>query len=148
MGGGGQQAQPGDLYDETIFENPEIVAGERVLLHAERPHVEKRNVRGRLAIVTRHAVSVRKTIEVDLVHEELHVEYQLGDGTEMLGTQPETFSILLHAEEIEVVKRVRVSEEVVISKRPVTEQQRAEVTLRHEVLDVLSDTSESAIRSR
>ncbi len=35
----------------------------------------------------------------------------------MLGTQPETFSILLHAEEVEVVKRVCVSEEVVISKK-------------------------------
>ena len=70
-----------------------------------------------MAIITRRAVSVRKTIEVDVVHEELQITYERGDGTEMLGTQPETFSILLHAEEVEVVKRVCVSEEVVISKK-------------------------------
>ena len=126
-----------DFYDETIFSNPEIVVGERILLHEERPHVEKRDVRGRLAIITRRAVSVRKTIEVDVMHEELQVRYELGDGTEMVGVKAETFSILLHAEEVEIVKRVRVVEEVRVSKKRVSEQKRFDVTLRQETLDVL-----------
>jgi uncharacterized protein (TIGR02271 family) len=134
--GVGRQSGP-DVYDETILANPEIVEGERIQLHAERPNVTRRDVRGRLAVITRRAVTVRKTFEVDVVHEELHVEYEPGDGTEMLAVEPETISVLLRAEEVEIVKRVRVVEEIFISKRSVTEQQQADVALKHERLDLL-----------
>ncbi len=90
-------------------------------LHAERPQVLRRSVRGRLAIITRRTVTVRKTFEVDVLHEELQIDYEPGDGTEMLGVEPERYSVLLHAEDVEIVKHVRVVEEVVISKRRVTE---------------------------
>ena len=126
-----------DFYDETILANPEIVAGARILLHAEKPHVESLHVRGRLAIIGRRTVTERKTIEVDVSHEELQIRYELGDGTEMADLAPETFSIVLHAEEVEIVKRVRAVTEVRISKRRVVEQKRFDVTLRHETLDVL-----------
>lgn len=125
------------VYDETILANPEIIAGAHVNLHAERARVEKRDVRGRLAIITRRAVTVRKTIEVDVVHEEVDVRYEPGDGTEMVGVEPKSFSIFLRAEEVEVVKRVRVVEEAVISKKRVVEQKRVDVALRHERLDVV-----------
>lgn len=125
------------VYDETILANPEIVAGTRINLHAERAQVEKRDVRGQLAIVTRRAVMVRKTIEVDVMHEELDVRYVPGDGTEMVGVEPKSFSIFLHAEEVDVVKRVRVVEEAVISKKRVVENKRVDLALRHERLDVL-----------
>ncbi len=133
-------AKPGalDVYDETILANPEILAGERVTLHAERPSVEKREVRGRLATITRHPVLIRRTIEVDVLHEELHIDYAPGDGTEMLGDESETIVVLLHAEEVEVVKRVRVVEEVRLFKRRVTESTRFDMALQHERLDVLS----------
>lgn len=124
-------------YDETILANPDIVAGTRVNLHAERAQIEKRDVRGQLAIITRRTVMVRKTIEVDLMHEELDVRYVPGDGTEMVGVEPKSFSIFLHAEEVDVVRRVRVVEEVVISKKRVVEEKRIDVALRHERLDVL-----------
>ena len=126
-----------DFYDETIFANPEIVAGERILLHAERPHVESLHVRGRLAIIGRRTVTERKTIEVDVSHEELQIRYELGDGTEMAGLAPETYSVVLHAEEVEIVKHVRAVTEVRVSKKRVTERKRFDVTLRHERLDVL-----------
>ena len=129
--------QPRSVYDETILANQESIAGERIDLHAERIQVEKRDVRGRLAIITRRAVTVRTTIEVDLMHEELHVEYRAGDGTEMLEVEPATYSILLRAEEAEVVKHVRVVEEALISKKRVVETKRFDVALRHERLDVL-----------
>ena len=128
----------GNLYDETILANAEITEGRRVLLHAERPHIEKRLVRGQLALVTRHSVTVRKTIEVDVTHEELRVEYVPGDGTETLDTDPETFCVLLRAEEIEIVKRVRVVEEVFISKRTVVERNSAKVALKRETLELLN----------
>ena len=126
-----------DFYDETIFANPEIVAGERILLHAEKPQVESLHLRGRLAIIGRRTVTERKTIEVDVSHEELQIRYELGDGTQMAGLAPETYSIVLHAEEVEIVKRVRAVTEVRVSKRRVVEQKRFDVTLRHETLDVL-----------
>ena len=129
--------QSREFYDETILTNPEIVDGERILLRAERPQVETRKLRERLAVITRRAVTVRKTIEFDVMHEELYVRYESGDATEMVGGEPETYSILLHAEEIEVVKHVRVVEEVFISTKQVAERKRFDVTLHHETLDVL-----------
>ena len=128
------------VYDETILANPEIIAGERIYLHGERAQVEKRDVRGQLAIITRRAVTIRKTVEVDVMHEELDVRYELGDGTEMVGVEPTTFSILLRAEDVEIVKHVRVVEEVLVSKKRVNEQKRIDVALRHEQLDVLDAT--------
>ena len=107
------------------------------MLHAERPHVDSLNVRGRLAIIGRRTVTERKTIEVDVRHEELQIRYELGDGTEMVGLAPETYSVVLYAEEVEVVKHVRAVTEVRISKKRVVEQKRFDVTLRHETLDVL-----------
>jgi len=124
-------------YDETILANPQIVEGQRIKLHAERPQVLRRSVRGRLAIITRRTVTVRKTFEVDVLHEELQIDYEPGDGTEMLGVEPERYSVLLHAEDVGIVKHVRVIEEVVISKRRVTEQQHSEIALQYERLDVL-----------
>ena len=126
-----------EFYDETIFANPEIIAGERILLHAERPLVESLNVRGRLAIIGRRTVTERKTIEVDVSHEELQIRYELGDGTEMAGIAPETYTIVLHAEEVEIVKHVRAVTEVRVSKKRVVERKRFDVTLRHETLEVL-----------
>ncbi len=126
-----------------FFENPLIIEGQRIQLHAERPRVLRRSVRGRLAIGTRRTVTVRKTFEVDVPHEELQIDYESGDGTEMLGVEPEQYSVLLHAEDVEIVKHVRVVEEVVISKRRVTEQQHSEIALQHERLDVLDPDATS-----
>jgi uncharacterized protein (TIGR02271 family) len=141
-------AGAGALYDETILANAEIIKGQRVVLHAEQPAVEKRNVRDSLAIVTRRPVVVRKTIEIDVMHEEIQVEYRQGDGSEMFGAEPQTYTILLHAEEVQIVKRVRVVEEVILSKKRVVERKRLSVTLRHEHLDLLEDPSVSAARNR
>ncbi len=128
---------PENFYDETILGTPELYDGQRVLLHAERPSVLKRDVRGRLATVTRRAVTVRKTIEVDVMHEELVIAYASGDETEMLGAQPESIVVQLRAEEVEIVKHVRVVEEVRLSKRRVVEQRRFEAVVRHEELELV-----------
>lgn len=130
-------------YDETILANPQIVEGQRIQLHAERPQVLRRSVRGQLAIITRRIVTVRKTFEVDVLHEELQIDYEPGDGTETVGVEPERYSVLLHAEDVEIVKHVRVVEEVMISKRRVTEQQHSEIALQYERLDVLDPDATS-----
>ncbi len=127
------------FYDETVFHNPEIVAGERILLHEERPNIGKRVVEGRRALITRRVVSTRKTIEVDLLHEELQIEYVGGSGQEMLGREPETIVVRLHAQEVEIVKHVRVVEEVVLSKRRIVETVPVAVELKHEELTVVEN---------
>jgi uncharacterized protein (TIGR02271 family) len=131
------ERRPETLYDETVLINPVIVAGERIVLHEERAKIEKRLVEGRRAVITRRVVAVRKTIEVDVLHEELHIEYLPGRGTEMLGDESDAIVVRLHAEDIEIVKHVRVVEEIVLSKRRVTETLPIAVALRHEELNAL-----------
>jgi uncharacterized protein (TIGR02271 family) len=133
--------QERDFYDETIMSKPEIMAGARINLHAERVVIEKRDVRGRLAIIGRRVVTERKTIEVDVSHEELQIRYEVGDGTEMAGLIAETYVVLLHAEEVEIVKHVRAVTEVRVSKKHVVEQKRFDVPVRHETLDMLDAKS-------
>ena len=121
-------------YDETILIHPEILDGTRVLLHAERPAITKTWVRGRLAMVTRRAVTVRKTFEVDVLHEELVVEYVAGDGTPTLELGSDRVVVQLRAERVEFVKTVHVVEEIICSKRVETATERFELDLRREEL--------------
>ena len=124
------------LYDETIFSSPEIVDGQRVVLHAERLHPISRRVQGQRAIITRRAVAVRKIIEIDVLHEELVVEYVDGDGSLMLDDGNETIVVTLRREDVEIVKHVRPVEEVRITKRRVFEKQRLTDMVRHETLEI------------
>jgi uncharacterized protein (TIGR02271 family) len=133
---------PPALYDETMFDNPQISAGERLELHAERSRVTKLAVEGRRAIVTRRVVVERKTLEIDVLHEELHVDYLPGSGREMAGAEPESIIVRLHAEDVEIVKHVRVVEEVVLSKRRIVETLPVRIDLKHEELKVQSNLSE------
>lgn len=124
------------LYDEPIFSSPEIVDGQRVVLHAERLLPVARRVQGQRAIITRRAVTVRKTIEIDILREELVVQYVDGDGSLMLDEGDETIVVMLRQEEVEIVKHVRPIEEVRITKRRVLEKQRLTDTVRHETLEI------------
>ncbi len=131
-----RETAPRTFYDETILDDPELNAGRRLALHAERLNVVKRDVRDRVATVTRRVVAVRKTFEVDVMHEELVIEYAPGDRTEMLEGEGGTIVVELRAEEVEIVKHVRVVEEVRLSKRRVSERSRIDALVRHEVLDI------------
>lgn len=135
----------GNLYDEALETQASVVEGAVIPLRAERAVVERRTVCARVAKITRRAVSVRKTFEVDVVHEELVVEYEPGSGAVLDDGGPsESYAVLLHAEEVELVKRVRVVEEVLIGTRRVTEPGTVPVTLRHERLDVARELSGGA----
>ena len=108
---------PQRIYDETIVSSAEMIDGQRVVLRAERSEIAKRVVEGRRAVITRRVVTERKTIEVELAHEELQIDYVDGSGRDMPSDQPESIVVRLHAEEVEIVKRVRVVEEILLSKR-------------------------------
>lgn len=55
----------------------------------------------------------------------------------MPNAEPTASSILLHAEEVEIVMHVRAVEEIFVSTKRVNEQKRFDVVLRHEALEVL-----------
>ncbi len=143
------------LYDEIVVDSAshsdgsaaeaEMLDPQRVVLRAERARMLTRTVEGRRAVISRRVVSLRKVIEVDVLHEELHIEYLPGDGREIqAGDEPESIVVRLHAEEIEVVKRVRVVEEVLLSKKRVVRTMPVEVSLQHEELSLLHVDSENA----
>ncbi len=104
-------------------------------MHAERLVPERRRVLDRVARISKRVVAVRRRIEVDVLHEELCIEYQSGDRLELTSDKPTELRILLYAEEPEVVKVARAVEEVRISTCAATEVQRFSETVRHEVLD-------------
>lgn len=122
-------------YDEEIFSAPDIIDGERIVLHSERLVPERRRVLDRVARISKRVVAERRRIEVDVLHEELCIEYESGDGLELTGDKPAELRILLYAEEPEVVKTVRAVEEVRVSTRAATEVRKFSETVRHEVLD-------------
>ena len=143
------------LYDEMVSGSAglsnesaadgDLLDAQRVVLRAERARMLTRTVEGRRAVISRRVVSLRKIIEVDVLHEELHIEYLPGDGRELqAGDQPESIVVRLHAEEVEIVKRVRVVEEVLLSKKRVARTVPVEVSLQHEELDLLHIDAEIA----
>lgn len=122
-------------YDEQIFSVPDIIDGERIVLHAERLVPDRRRVLDRVARISKRVVAERRRIEVDVLHEELCIEYESGDGFELTGDKPAELRILLYAEEPEVVKIIRAVEEVRVSTRAATKVRKFSETVRHEVLD-------------
>lgn len=135
----GEEAAEADRapYDEEIFSVPDLIHGERITLHAERLQPRKRRVQERVAKISKRVVAERRRIEieVDVLHEELCIEYAPGDGLEMAGENPVDVRILLYAEQPEVVKMVRAVEEIHVTTRALTEMKRFSDTTRHEVID-------------
>lgn len=129
----------------------------------ESPHVEHRSpgrslelreeeLRPRVSVVpigevrvSKVVVSETRTLEVEVRHEEIQVE-RLPPGPDArapadaeLGAGEEVYRIPLYAEEIEVVKRPVVREEVVIRKRRVPETRRVSAELKRERPAVKAD---------
>ncbi|MBC5805935.1 MAG: YsnF/AvaK domain-containing protein [Candidatus Eremiobacteraeota bacterium] len=124
-------------YDEEIFSVPDLIDGERITLHAERLQPQKRRVQERVARIGKRVVTKRQRIEieVDVLHEELCIEYGPGDGLEMHDEKPIDVRILLYAEQPEIVKVVRAVEEIHVTTRESTEMKRFGDTVQREVLD-------------
>jgi uncharacterized protein (TIGR02271 family) len=114
----------------------------RLVLNEEQLAIGKREVSG-------GEVGVRKTVEtqhvhenVQLRHEEVEVERRpITDGYAAAGTdafigEEKDIRIPLHAEEAVVEKRVVPTEELVVRKREVVENQPIDTTLRREHAEV------------
>ncbi|MDQ2858429.1 MAG: YsnF/AvaK domain-containing protein [Candidatus Eremiobacteraeota bacterium] len=124
----------GTLYDEEIFSAPDLVDGRRIVLHAERLHVEKVRVEDNVVVISKRVVTVRQTFEVDVRHEELVVERRPGNGSVMAVAQPAERRVLLYAEQVEVRKTVVPVEEARLTLREVVEVQVVSDSVRREEL--------------
>jgi uncharacterized protein (TIGR02271 family) len=92
-------------------------------------------------------VEVRKVVHereqqipVNTRHEEVYVERHAVEGNaqadEIRDTEAQVLRVPVYEEQVEVQKQARVSEEVVIGKRAVEDQQTVTGTVRHEHLEV------------
>jgi uncharacterized protein (TIGR02271 family) len=137
----GDSADP--RYHEPSLSAPELIDAQRLQLHAEDLEAVKSTVQAKRALVTRRAVVEKRLIEVDVWHEELVIDYVDGDGSSVddegspaVKGGPETIIVQLREEEIEIVKHLRVAEEVHITKRTVTEEQQIRGEIRREVVHI------------
>ena len=112
----------------------------RLVLNEEQLAVGKREVSGGEIGVRKHVETEHVHENVQLRHEEVEVERRpITDGYAATGAtigEDEEIRMKLHAEEAVVEKRVVPTEELVVRKREVVENQPIDATLRRETAEV------------
>jgi uncharacterized protein (TIGR02271 family) len=112
----------------------------RLVLNEEQLAIGKREVEAGEVGVRKHVETQRVHENVQLRHEEVDVERRpITDGYAATGAtigEDETLRMKLHAEEAVVEKRVVPTEELVVRKREVVENQPVDTTLRRETAEV------------
>ena len=115
----------------------------RLVLNEEQLAVGKREVEAGEVGVRKHVETQHVHENVQLRHEEVEVERRpITDGYSAAGSldatigREEDIRIPLHAEEAVVEKRVVPTEELVVRKREVVENQPVDATLRREHAEV------------
>jgi uncharacterized protein (TIGR02271 family) len=112
----------------------------RLVLNEEQLAVGKREVSGGEVGVRKHVETEHVHENVQLRHEEVEVERRpITDGYAATGAtigEDEEIRMKLHAEEAVVEKRVVPTEELVVRKREVVENQPIDATLRREHAEV------------
>ncbi len=132
--------------------NTNAVDDESVLrLHEERLAIDKRQVSGGEVRVGTTVKSQTQSVDVPVFHEELYIERR-PVGAASAGSVDETIGegreirIPLTAERLDVSKRTVVTDEIVVGKRRVSENQHVSETLRREELDVEDSAGTSSDR--
>ncbi len=112
----------------------------RLVLNEEQLAIGKREVETGEVGVRKHVETQHVHENVQLRHEEVEVERRpITDGYAATGAtigEDETLRMKLHAEEAVVEKRVVPTEELVVRKREVVENQPVDTTLRRETAEV------------
>jgi uncharacterized protein (TIGR02271 family) len=100
--------------------------------------------------VGKRVVDQQVDMDVPVTRDEVEVTRRRvdrpADGSEMFTEDEGTIRVPITSEEVNVSKEPRVVEEVVVSKRPVTETQRVSETVRREEVDV-EETGTGGLRS-
>ena len=133
------EAKPSNIV--TGGHQQEVKKGEEtnIPLIEERLNVSKRTSTTQFTI-TKEPVAEKKTIEVSITHEELVVEKGPAKDSQSAAQGPvrskTEIKVPLNREEVEVTKESFVKEEVVLKKKPVTENKIVSDTLRSERINI------------
>lgn len=112
----------------------------RVPVHEEEVRAERVRESAGEVRVRKDVVEENQSMEIPVTRDEVQVRRvstnreATGDATAF--TEGDTIRVPVTAERVEVTKEPRVVEEIEISKRPVTETERVEETVRRERVDV------------
>lgn len=122
----------------------------RLVLSEEQLAVGKREVEGGEVGIRKHVETQHVHENVELRHEEVDVERRpITDGYSAAGAtigENEEIRIPLHAEEAVVEKRVVPTEELVVRKREVVENQPVDAELRREHAEVDREVTDTHLR--
>ena len=137
-----------DFYENQAFRNDREM---RLTLNEEQLAVGKRQVES-------GEVGVHKRVETQHVHENVQVRREevdverrpitdpLAAGAGQIIETEDEIRIPLHAEEVVVEKRVVPTEELVVRKREVVENEGVDATLRRETAEVERETNDTHLR--
>jgi len=138
-----------DFYENDAFRGSNEM---RLTLNEEQLAVGKREVSGGEVNVHKHVETQHVHENVQVRHEEVEVERRpisdpLAAGAGQIVETADEIRIPLHAEEVVVEKRVVPTEELVVRKREVVENEGIDTTLRRETAEVERETtSETHLR--
>ena len=135
-----------DFYENQAFRNDREM---RLTLNEEQLAVGKREVSGGEVNVHKHVETQHVHENVQVRHEEVEVERRpitdpLAAGAGQIIETEDEIRIPLHAEEVIVEKRVVPTEELVVRKREVVENEAIDTTLRRETAEVERETTSEA----
>jgi uncharacterized protein (TIGR02271 family) len=135
-----------DFYEADAFRGDEM----RLTLSEEELAIGKRQVAAGEVGVHKYVETERVHETVELRHEEVDVERRpITDGYAAAGAtigEDESIRIPLHAEEAIVEKRVVPTEEIVVRKREVVENEGVDATLRREHAEVDRQVTDANLR--
>ncbi|HYR06648.1 MAG TPA: DUF2382 domain-containing protein [Longimicrobium sp.] len=137
-----------DFYENDAFRgNNEM----RLTLNEEQLAVGKRQVESGEVGIHKHVETQRVHENVQVRHEEVEVERRpisdpLAAGAGQITETEDEIRIPLHAEEVVVEKRVVPTEELVVRKREVVENEGIDTTLRRETAEVDRETTGTHLR--
>lgn len=127
--------------DTARYEREDELDDETLRLREEQLRVNKHETQAGEVTLRKRVVEETRTIEVPVRHEEIIIERRnVTDGVEDgADFEEETISIPLMEEQIEVVKRPVVTQEIHVHKREVEEIEEVSASLRKEELEVDQD---------
>ena len=116
----------------------------------ERIRADKARKQTGEVAVGKRVVEQQADMEVPVTREEVEVTRRRvdrpADANEVFAEDEATIRVPVTAEEVNVTKEPRVVEEIVVSKRPVTEKQRVSDTVRREEV-IVDETGDARLRS-
>lgn len=122
----------------TTAANVDQTQAQDIKLRAEQLQPSTRWAQAGEVGIRKDVVSEQQTIDVPVTHEEVYIERRPGSGqvSDTPIGEGETIRVPVSAEQVDVTKQTVQTGEVVVGKRPVTENQQFTDTVRREEVQV------------